>query len=167
MGHRFKTGIGIVAATVALALVPAVSASASVDKSSSGSNPTSPLCKAYRSTVQSDPRSTAASTNASKAIQAGNWKAAQKALLTVYGFQANDVQKLTSALRSAPRNVQSAMTVLTNYVVKYKSLLQSSSSIKQFSTGSSALSKNTKTTAAAHTLSLYYTSVCGTSGTAG
>jgi hypothetical protein len=168
MRHRVNTAIGLVAAVIlaasmTLALLPAVTASASV-RASSGSNPSNPLCQAYRTTLKSDPKSNAASAKASKAIQAGNWKAAQKDLLTAYGYESKDVKNLTSALHNAPSSVQSAVTVLTTYVSKYKTALQSSTSIKQFSKAAQALSKNTKTTAAANTLSKYYTSQCGASG---
>jgi hypothetical protein len=164
MGHRVKTGIGIVAAAVALALLPTLTASASVDKSSTGSNPNSALCKAYRNSVKTDSKSNAASAQAAKAVQAGNWKAAQKAFLTAYGYQAKDVQNLVSTLSNAPSKVKSAMKVLTTYVSAYKSALQKSTSIKQFSKADQALSNNNKTTAAANTLSKYYTGQCGTSG---
>jgi hypothetical protein len=161
MRYRVKTGIGIVAATVALALLPAVTASASVDTSSTGSNPNSALCKAYRNSVKTDSRSNTAAAKASKAVQAGNWKAAQKDFLTAYGYEAKDVQNLLSALPNAPSKVKSAMKVLTTYVSAYKSALQNSTSIKQFSKAARALSNNNKTTAAANTLAKYYTAQCG------
>jgi hypothetical protein len=161
MGYRVKTGIGIVAAAVALSLLPTLTASASVDKSSTGSNPNSALCKAYRNSVKTDSKGNAASAQASKAVQAGNWKAAQKAFLTAYGYEAKDVQNLLSALSDAPSKVKSAMKVLTTYVSAYKSALQKSTSIKQFSKAAQSLSNNNKTTVAANTLSKYYTGQCG------
>jgi hypothetical protein len=164
MTYRFKTGIGIVAASVALALLPAVTASASVDKSSTGSNPSSPVCQAYRSSVQSNPKSAAAASRAAQAIQKGNWNAAKKAYQQTYAIEAADVQKLVTALKNAPSKVKTAAGVLITYVNQYKTILEKSTSIKQFTKSATSLSKGAKTTGAANTLDQYYTSQCGTSG---
>jgi hypothetical protein len=162
MRFRFKTGVGIAAASVALALLPALTASAAIDKSSTGSNPTSPFCQAYRTSVQSNPKSTAAASQAAKAIQKGNWNAAKKAYLQTYAIEAADVQKLVAELKSAPGTVKTAAAVLIKYINQYKTILEHSTGIKQFTTSVTSLSKGAKTTGAANTLSQYYSRQCGT-----
>ena len=163
MGFRVKTGVAIVAASVALALLPAVTAAASVDKSSTGSNPTSPVCQAYRGSL-SNPKSAAAASRAAQAIQKGNWNAAKKAYQQTYAIEAADVQKLVTTLKNAPGKVKTAAGVLINYVNQYKNILDKSTSIKQFTKSATSLSKGAKTTGAANTLEQYYTGQCGTSG---
>jgi hypothetical protein len=158
MGHPIKTAIGIVAVSMALALLPAVSASASVDKSSK------PLCKAYQNAVKPSAKGAAAASQAAKAVQRGNWSAAKKAYLQTAAIEVKNFQVLDSILSNAPSKVKSAAGVLGDYINHYKSILENSKSIKAFSRATTALAKSAKTTAAANTFAAYYRSQCGTGG---
>ena len=157
MGHPIKTAIGIVAVSVALALLPAVSASASADKSST------PLCKAYQTAVKPSSKGAAAAARAAKAIQRGNWSAAKKAYLQNAAIEVKTFQTLDSLLSNAPSKVKSAAGVLGDYINQYKSIVENAKSIKAFSKATTALAKSAKTTAAANTFAAYYRSQCGTS----
>jgi hypothetical protein len=156
-----RSAMVIVTMSVAAALVPALSASATVAPSSRGSHPNSALCQAYRTTLGSSPNEKAAAAAAIKAIGSGNWKAAQKAYLVTFGNEAANDQVLLSALSGAPAQVRAAARTFVASVDALRSTAQHSTSVAQFSKATGVLFKNKKTLAAATTLSKYTVAQCG------
>ena len=75
--QRANIGIGIMTAglalTLALAVMPAVTASATIESSS--------ICKVYKSEVA---QSTKASSKEAKVMESGNWKSIKKYLLSTF-----------------------------------------------------------------------------------
>jgi hypothetical protein len=158
-----KAGIGIATIGLAITLVPALSASASMDKSAKGSDPSSPVCHAYRSALGSDTKGSAPAAKAAKALASGHWAAAKRDFSTAFSDEANEFHGLVSALSGAPNKVKRAASELLTSGDKVKSILEKSNSAAQFSTAVSSLFKSPKAAAAGRTLTKYATGLCGSS----
>jgi hypothetical protein len=162
MSRGLKAWVGMTVIGLTVALVPALSApaSASTHTAAKGSHPKSPLCKAYRTSFGGNP-SAAEATKAGKALKAGNWPAAQKALLGAFGVEAHAVLALQATVSGAPKAVKAAAAELATYSAKIDRAITKSKNFKQFTAAFAPLIKSHKVTAAESTLAKYAAGVCG------
>jgi hypothetical protein len=154
-----KVGIGVATLSVALGLVPALAASASVKavKASDGLR-ANQLCTVYKADVKA--ASSKVSAAIGRAIASGNWKTAQHALLGAFASEAGAEKSLVSALGSAPGNVQSAAGVALKFDSTLKNIISSSTSMTQYESKVTTASENPKLLAAEKTLDTYTQKVC-------
>jgi hypothetical protein len=156
MLHRAKIGIGIATIGVAVALMPAVGASASVKPVNIIE--TSAFCKAYKSELQQSEK--ASGGKILKAMESGNWSEAQKALLSVYNSAGGELKTVEGFLRSAPGNVKSAASVELKFDGTLKSIIQKSTSLTQFESNVQTAETSPKVAAATKTLDTYTQKQC-------
>ncbi len=161
MPQRVRAGIGVIAVALTMSLIPALSASASMDKGTKGSNPDSALCKAYHSNAGRDTKDAAAAAKGQKALESRNWTVARTNYLSAFGGQAKEDQVLLSALGGAPSNVKAAVTVIRDYVTAFRGALEKSNSISQFTKAGAPLVKDRKVPTAENTLARYFIAQCG------
>jgi len=155
MVNKLKVGIGVAAAGLALSLIPAVAAGASVDKS------TNPLCQTNKSVSNTEAKQSAAVT---KAMQAGNWPAAKKALLTSISYSLTQEKNAMKLLSSAPSNVQSAANTVFNYYSSTaEKAVSTSNSLSQYEAKAS-VAVGPKEKKAESILTAYSNKICGTNG---
>ncbi len=149
MLRRARLGIGMLAVGLTLALLPAATASATVEKSA--------LCKAYQSEVA---KQTKASATVAKEMASGKWSTVKKALLATFNSEANSEKQFSSYLNGASGKVKAAAAVavqLNNTVMK---VLQKSTSRQQFETGILAAESTPKVSAALKVLGNYSATIC-------
>ena len=156
MLNKAKIGLGVATIGMAFSLVPAVAASASVRTVRPVQ--TSALCKVYKADLAQSTKSTGAAIT--KAIESGNWPAAQKALLSAFASAGGAEKALVAALASAPGNVKSAAAVALKFDGQLKSIIQSSTSMTQYESKVTSASQNPKLTAAEKTLDSYTAKQC-------
>jgi hypothetical protein len=156
MLKKAKIGLGVATIGMALSMVPAVTASASV--SASATLRTSSLCKAYKADLKAASKSESASIE--KAIESGNWPAAQKALLSAFNGESGLEKSLVASLASAPSKVKAAASVSLKFDATLKSLIQKSKSLTQYESLVTAASKNPKLAAAEKVLDAYTQKEC-------
>ena len=159
---RQRAGIGIVVIAIALTMsvVPALSASADVNKST-GSAPHSAFCQAYHSNATRDIQDATAAAKAQKALEAGHWSTAKSSYLSAFGGQAKEDQVLLSTMGGAPSSMRAAVNVLRTYVAALKNALEKSNSVSEFTTAGSSLVKNPNVKPAQNTLARYIIGQCG------
>jgi hypothetical protein len=121
--RKVRLGIYPVAIGMGLTLVPAVTASATVE--------TSAVCKAYNTDVKLQSKGSAA---LAKQIASGKWSSIQKALLTEFSQRASAEKDFSSFLSGAPAKVKAAANVAVGLDNKFKSIVQHSSNVQQFGT---------------------------------
>jgi hypothetical protein len=142
----------MLAAGVALALLPTATASATIEKSA--------ICKAYTTEVNQE---TKGESGLVKDMESGNWAAAQKALLATFGKEASEEKAFAVYLNGASAKVKAAAVVEEKLISQFKTVIQQSTSIAQFETGITTAETNPKITAAEKVLGSYTkTKGCGT-----
>jgi hypothetical protein len=152
MLRRVKFGIGMLAVGLALTLVPAVTASATVAKSS--------LCKAYNAEVNQQSKGSA---SLAKEMESGKWSSIKKALLATFAKEANAEKEFSVFLNGASAKVKAAAGVALGLDNSFKSVIQRSTSLQQFETGITAAESTPKVKAALNVLDNYTKSLgCGT-----
>jgi hypothetical protein len=153
--QRGKVGVAVMATglalMLALAVMPAATASASIESSS--------ICKVYKSEVA---QSTKTSTKEAKLMESGNWKGIQKYLLSTFKTEAVTEKEFASVLNGASAQVKAAAQVSLGMVAKFKTVVQNSTSLTQFETGITAAESTPKVTAALKVLDAFTTKLCGT-----
>jgi hypothetical protein len=151
MLQRARLGIGMLAVGVALALLPAATASASIEKSA--------LCKAYSTEVNQQTKGAA---GLAKEMESGNWPAIQKALLATFGKEASEEKLFAAYLNGASAKVKAAAAVTEKLIGQFKTVIQHSTNLTQFETGITSAEENPKFTAAEKVLDSYTKSLgCG------
>ncbi len=162
MLHRAKIGLGIAAIGMTAALVPAVSASASVRtvRAVETVRPLqlSSLCRSYKSEVKAQANASGGALE--KAMTSGSWPATQKALLSIYNSEGNAEKQVVGLLSSAPGNVKSAANVVFKFEGTLKGIIQRSTSLTQFATSAGTATQSPKIEAALKTLDTYFSKLC-------
>jgi ribosome-associated toxin RatA of RatAB toxin-antitoxin module len=136
---------------MALAVVPAATASASIEKSS--------ICKAYKTEVT---KQTKASANVAKEMESGKWSEIKAALLSTFNSEANAEKSFSAYLSGASSKVKAAAAVALKLDSTFKSVIQKSTSIAQFEAGITAAEATPKVKAALAVLDTYSAQICGT-----
>ncbi len=155
MMNNLKVGIGVAVAGLALSLIPVASAGASVAKSNN------PLCRTNKSVSDTEAKQSAAVT---KAMQAGNWPAAKKALITSITYSLGQEKAAIKLLSGAPSNVKSAANTVFNYYSSTaEKAVTSSNSLTQYEAKAGA-AVGPKEKSAESILTAYSNKVCGTNG---
>jgi hypothetical protein len=144
MVRKARIGMGMLALGMALTLVPTVTASAAVEKSA--------VCQAYAKDVNSQ---TKGSANLAKEMESGNWSAVQKALLKTFSNEQSAEKDFQGFLSGAPAKVKAAANVALGLVAQFKSIIQSSTSLEQFSTKITSATETPKVSAALTVLDNY------------
>jgi hypothetical protein len=158
MLKRVTIGLGLATVGLACSLVPAVAASASVEKSSN------PLCNPTKAVTAKENKDAAA---VQKAMTAGNWPAAQKALLASVAFSLSQEKSALNDLKSAPSNVQkAAATVFKFYTTTEQSAIKNSKSVSDYESKSTA-AVGPKEKAAESLINAYSNKLCGPAPAAG
>ncbi len=159
MLHRMKMGLAIAALGITVAVVPALTASATVG----GVRSESPLqlssfCNAYKA----DNKAAAASQGPAftKAVESGKWPRIQKALLSSFNTQGGLVKQMVAYLSGAPSNVKSAGSTLLKFDGTLKGIIQNSTSMKQFQSSITSAENSPKITAAVKVLDTYTAKQC-------
>ncbi len=154
MLQRARLGIGMLAVGVALALLPAATASAT-----SATVGKSALCKAYTTEIN---QQTKGESGLVKEMESGNWPAVQKALLSTFGKEASEEKAFAAYLNGASAKVKAAAVVAEKLIGQFKTIIQRSTSLAQFETGITSAESNPKFTAAEKVLDSYTKSLgCG------
>jgi hypothetical protein len=135
---------------LALALVPAATASASIEKSA--------VCRAYNSEVT---KQTKGSANLAKDMESGNWSSIRGALLATFNGEANAEKEFAAYLSGASAKVKAAAAVALKLDSTFKTIIESSSSLQQFETRITAAESTPRVTAALKVLDSYSKSICG------
>jgi hypothetical protein len=142
------------AIAMAVAVVPAATASATIEKSS--------VCKAYKA---EENKQLKASANLTKVYESGNWSKIQKALLSTFQGEANAEKEFDVYLNGASSKVKNAAQVALKLDSSFKSVIQKSTSLAQFETGITAAESTPKVKAALNVLDAYSAKLCGTTTT--
>jgi hypothetical protein len=142
----------MLAVGLGMALLPAATASATIEKSA--------ICKAYNTEVAKQSKGSAA---LAKEMESGKWSSIQKALLSTFNQEASAEKGFTAYLNGAPAKVKAAANVALGLDNKFKSIIQHATSLQQFETGITAAEQLPKVTAALKVLANYSKSLnCGT-----
>ena len=152
MLQRAKVGAGMLAIGVAMAVWPAASASAGVDKSS--------ICQAYQAEVK---KQTSASTKLQKVIEGGSWTTIKKAMLSTFTQETADETKFNGYLKGASSKVKAAAAVALKLDASFKPIIAKSTSLKQFEAKIGAAESTAKVKSALTVLNAYSTTLCGSS----
>jgi hypothetical protein len=131
---------------MALAAVPAATASASIEKSS--------ICKVYTAEQNKQAKS---ETGLAKIYASGNWAKIQKALLSTFNSEANAEKSFTVYLSGASSKVKSAAAVILKLDNSFKSVIEKSTSLTQFESGITAAEATPKVKSALAVLDAYTT----------
>jgi hypothetical protein len=154
MLRKARVGLGVASLGMALSLIPAVAGSAPA----SASVHTSKLCTIYKADLNgAGSKVTAAVT---RAVESGNWKVAQKALLNAFRTESGSEKSLVAALSNAPGSVKAAAGVALKFNSTLKSIISGSSSLTQYESKVTSASKTPKLTAAEKTLDTYTLKQC-------
>lgn len=152
--QRSRLGVGMLvvglALTLALALMPEATASASIAKSS--------VCSAYKTEVTKQAKGSA---KLAKEMESGNWAAIKGALLATFNGEANAEKQFAAYLSGASAKVKSAAAVALKLNSTFKTVIESSSSLQQFETEITAAESTPKVTAALKVLAGYSKHLCG------
>jgi hypothetical protein len=138
------------ALAMAVALVPAATASASIEKSA--------VCQAYKSEATKQLKG---STNLAKEMESGNWSSIKGALLGTFNGEANAEKQFAAYLSGASAKVKAAAAVALKLDSTFKTIIEGSSSLQQFETRITAAESTPKVTAALKVLDSYSKSICG------
>ncbi len=152
IGHGIAGVVGI-AVTLTAVLGPTASAWASGGKHSN-----SALCTAAKHQTASASKQGEA---IAKAVEAGNWPAAQKQLLATFNSDAALERRALGYLSSAPSNVRAAEQTVLKLVTTEESIIKSSTSFTQFESSLTTAAESPKLVSAEKTLSSYFGNQCG------
>jgi hypothetical protein len=156
--HWPQRSITIAIVSVGVMVGAATPAVAAIHK---GSNPNSAYCKLEKTNLANNSPVSAKEKAVSKAIEAGNWKLAQKGLEAL-DTQTNKVeQQLISALSSAPAKVQAAGRQAIKLVPAEFNAIKNSTSVAQFEKKIGTVTSGKKFTQAESILEAYDTAQCG------
>jgi hypothetical protein len=147
--RRVGLGIGILAVGAAAAVSP-------IAPGVAGAKPS--LCSLNKnvSKVQSK-----AETAIVKAMEAGNWKAAQKALIASFGTETGAEKAALAALSGAPANVRAAGAQMMKFAGTEIQIIRVSTSATQFEKAEETAAQAPKVVAAEQVLSAYFDAKCG------
>lgn len=163
MLNKAKIAVGVATIGMAMAVIPALSGSASAAVSRTASVrvvATSALCKAYKSEQQAAVKTESGSA-IEKAIESGNYATVKKDLLASFGGEQKEEQVMIGFLSGAPSNVKAAAQVSVKFANSLKTIISNSNSMAQFEAGITTAEKNKKLQAAEVTLSNYTNKMCG------
>jgi len=152
IGHGIAGVVGI-AVTLTAVLGPTASAWASGAKHSK-----SALCTAAKHQTASATKQGEA---IAKAVEAGNWPAAQKQLLATFNSDAALERRALGYLSSAPSNVRAAEQTVLKLATTEESIIKSSTSFTQFESSLTTAAESPKLVSAEKTLSSYFGNQCG------
>jgi len=138
------------AIVTAVAVMPAVTASASIAKST--------VCKAYTAEENKQEKS---ESGLEKVYESGNWSKIQKALLSSFSSEASAEKSFDAYLNGASSKVKAAAAVALKLDNSFKSVIQKSTSLTQFESGITAAESTPKVKAALKVLDAYSTKLCG------
>ena len=139
-----KLGAAVMAIGMALAVVPAATASAGVEKSS--------ICKVYTAEQTKQTKSEA---GLNKVYASGKWSKIQKALLSTFSTEANAEKSFAVYLSGASSKVKSAAAAILKLDNSFKSIIQKSTSLTQFESGITAAEATPKVRSALAVLDAY------------
>jgi hypothetical protein len=154
MLRRAKLEIGTLlvgvalAMTTAMALLPATTASATVEKSS--------LCQAYNAEVKQQSKGSAA---LEREMASGKWSSMQKALLGTFNKEANAEKQFAGKIGGSAK-VKAAVAVALQLDNSFRSIIQHSTSLTQFQSSIQAAESTPKVTAAEKVLANYAKGLC-------
>jgi hypothetical protein len=157
MLQRARLGVGthvvctalLSASTLALVLLPAATASATVAKSS--------LCKAYTAQTKQQQEGSVA---LGKEMESPNWPSAKKAVLTTFNQEANSEKKFAALLNGAPAKVKAAVKVALQLDKRFRTIIEHSTGLAQFRSAITEAESTPKVTAAEKVLVNYIKGVC-------
>jgi hypothetical protein len=149
MLRRARLGIGTLAVGLAVTLLPAATASATVEKSS--------ICKAYQSEVT---KQTKASGTLAKEMASGKWSSIKSTLLSTFNGEASAEKQFNGYLNGASAKVKAAAAVALQLDSTFKKVIQNSTSLQQFETGITNAESTPKVTAALKVLDNYSKTIC-------
>jgi|GEM_PF-2938597 len=158
---RSKGVIAITILSLGLAVIPITGTAYAAG--TKGSNPGSAFCKLEKATLAANSPTSAKEEAVAKALEAGNWKAAQKDLLALQSQTGKLVQQLTSAISSAPANVQAAARTSIAFIPAETKAIKDSTSVAKFEAAIEKLTSGAKFGKAASIIAAYDTAQCGTS----
>jgi trehalose/maltose hydrolase-like predicted phosphorylase len=147
-----KLGAGAMAIGVAMAVWPAASASAGVEKSS--------ICTAYKA---EEAKQVKASTALTKDIESGNWATIQKAMLSTFASEAGAERQFDAYLNGASAKVKAAAAVALQLDASFKTVIEKSTSLTSFEAAITKAESTPKVTAALKVLDAYSGKLCPTS----
>jgi hypothetical protein len=163
--------VGVLAIGAAIALAPAAPSWAGQHKSDkhhkttkshtskkAGSNPGGSLCQLVKKDEAESQKGSAA---LEKAMTAGNWKLAQKDLLSSFNEGEKLEGQVEGALQSAPANVRSAAAQSLKFVGTEKKIIEDSTSVAGFESAFETAAESPQLEAASKTLTAYQTAQCG------
>jgi hypothetical protein len=141
-------GIAFTMTTALALLLPATTASATVEKSS--------LCKAYTAEVKQQSKGSAA---LEREMASGKWSSVQKALLGTFDSEASAEKQFANKIGGSAK-VKAAVAVALQLDNTFRSIIQHSTSLSQFQSGIQAAESTPKVTAAEKVLSTYAKGLC-------
>jgi hypothetical protein len=150
MGSRAKLCGALSALVVAMAVLPASMASATLGGSS--------ICRAYKAEETKDVKASAALV---KDINSNNWAVIKKDLLASFKAEASAEKEFDASLSAASSKVKSAAAVVVRLQSTFTTIAQSSSSLTGYETGIAAAQGAPKVKAALKVLDSYTTARCG------
>lgn len=150
MLSRAKLCAALLTVAVAMAVLPAATASATVAKSA--------LCSSYKS---EESKQSKASTALEKDVESGNWASTKKDLLATFKGEAAAEKQFAAYLNGASAKVKSAAVVVLKLDGSFKSIIEHSTSLTQYESGIGAAEKSPKVTAALDVLGTYTANLCG------
>ncbi len=149
-----------VGVTVAAAMVAPLWTVAS-GAATKGSDPGNKICTLTKSETTSNAKTASA---LEKALLAGNWASAKKALLASFGGEGKVEQQATAAYSGAPAAVKATVPILLSLVKTEENLVKTSTSAAQFEASFETAAMSPKYSAAEKTEAAYYTKICGSAG---
>ena len=153
MLFRAKLCGALTAVVVALAVLPAATATATVATVAKSS-----LCTAYKS---EETQQTKAGDALAKDIESGNWASIKKALLSSFNGEAGAEKQFAAYLNGASAKVKAAAAVILKLDGSFKNIIANSSSLASFESGITAAESSPKVKAALNVLTAYTTKLCG------
>jgi hypothetical protein len=152
MLRRTKLWISLLAAGLALAVVPTTTASATIATSS--------ICTAYTAAQNKE---IAASSAIEKDIASGTWAKVQKALLSTFSSEASAEKQFATYLNGASAKVRAAAAEALKLDASFKKVIQKSKSLNQFESGINKAESTSKAKAAVSVLESYANKLCPSS----
>jgi hypothetical protein len=167
--YRAKLVLGV--ATLGAAMLLATSAPASAGQfkaakhhkttkhSSKGSNPDSSYCQLYKSESSTTSKTAVA---LEKDIEANNWPAAKKIIISEFSQEGKLVHEFTGALASAPANVRAAGADALKAIPAEEKAVETSTSVAQYESALEKLFDTPQFEAEGKIFEQYESTTCGT-----
>jgi hypothetical protein len=159
---RATLGLGVaamaMATTVTFAAPTVAQAAVSTVSAAKGTDPNSPFCQFGKKETKS---TAAIETKEETALEAGNWKTAQKLILSTFGPLNAIIKNDGAALGHVPSNVKAAIEVSLKAIPAEEKVVRTSTSVAQFETAVTTLFNTKKFEAAAKIVDAYQTTTCG------